>query len=68
MPLKPRLADVSCSRVVFQPGDRLWIKTTHRLNREEKRKLSKAVEKFAGVPVEVFIFCTLDLEITVEKR
>ena len=68
MALKPRLADVQCSRLVFQPGDRVFVKTTHRLNREEKRKLRRTVEKFAGVAIEVLIYCILDLEITVEHK
>ncbi len=65
---RPRIADVQCSRLVFEPGDRLLVRTTHRLNNEEKRKLRKSILKWAGVEVEVLIICLLDLDIEIQKR
>ena len=64
----PRLADVQCKRLRFQPGDRILVKTTHRLTSDEKRKLRKTILRFAGEPVEVLIYSILDMEITIDKR
>ncbi len=64
----PRIADVQCSRLVFEPGDRILVRTTHSLDNEAKRKLRKSILKWAGVEVEVLIICLLDLDIEIEKR
>ena len=64
----PRLAEVQCSRLQFQPGDRVIVRTTHRLDAGQQRKLRRSILKFAGVEVEVLIYCMTDMEITVEKR
>jgi len=66
--LRPRIADVQCSRLVFRPGDRILVRTTHPLNAEEKRKLRKSILKWAGCDVEVFIYSLLDMEIQIERR
>ncbi len=64
----PRIADVQCSRLVFQPGDRILVRTTHQLNTEEKRKLRKSILKWAGVEVEILIYCLLNMDIKIEKK
>lgn len=68
MSLKPRLADVQCKPLRFLPGDRILVRIHHRLEREEKQKLRRTIEKWAGVPVEILIFCDLDMEIQIEPR
>lgn len=65
---RPRLADVHCTPLRFQPGDRILVKVYHRLDPEQVKKLKHTVEKWAGVPVEILVYCGLDMEITVEKR
>jgi hypothetical protein len=62
----PRIADVQCSRLVFQPGDRIIVKSPYRIDEEQKRHLRKSLRKFAGCDVEIFIYCTLDFELQVE--
>ena len=64
---KPRLADVQCSRMQFQPGDRLLVKVRQDLSKEETRKLRKVVERWAGGVVEVLIINTMKMEIEVER-
>ncbi len=64
----PRLAEVQCSRLQFQPGDRVIVRTMHRLTSEEQKKLRRTIVKFAGCEIEVLIYCMADMEITVEKR
>lgn len=68
MAVRPRIADVQCSRLQFQPGDRILVKTTHRLTQDEKKKLRRSVERWAGCAVEVLVYSVLDMEITVEQQ
>lgn len=63
----PRIADVKCSRLQFQPGDRILVQSRHRLTKDELRKLRKSIQKWAGCEVEVLIYCPLDFDITIEK-
>lgn len=67
MPVKPRLADVQCSRLQFESGDRILVKSYYKLDHEAKKKLRKTIEKWAGVSVEVLIYDATQMEITVEK-
>ncbi len=68
MTLRPRIADIQCTRLQFQPGDRILVRSHHRLDLEDKKKLKKSIRRWAGVEVEVLIICTLDLDISIEKR
>ncbi len=68
MSLQPRLADVRCSKIRFQPGDRLLVRTNYRLDEEAKNKLRKTIIKWAGCDLEILIYSILDMEIEVEQR
>ena len=68
MTLRPRLADVRCTRLKFEPGDRILVRSFHRLTPDEERKLRRTIQRWAGVEVEVLIYSTQDCEIEVEKR
>jgi len=68
MPAIPRLADVQCTRLQFEPGDRILVKVNHRLDNNAQRRLRTTIQKWAGVEVEVLIICTLDMDISIEKR
>ena len=67
MNIRPRLADVQCSRLKFEPGDRVRVRVYRRLDRAERRKLRRTVEKWAGVDIEVLIVDGTQMEVTVEK-
>lgn len=64
---KQRIADVQCSRLQFEPGDRILVRSNHRMDNEQKRKLKRSIIKWAGCEVEVLIICLLDLDIKIEK-
>lgn len=64
---RPRIAEVQCSRLKFQPGDRVLVRSIHRLELEEVKKLTRSIKRWAGVDVEVLIYCTQDLDIEIEK-
>ena len=66
MSVRPRLADVRCSRITFQPGDRVLVRSHHRMDEEQKRRLKKSIVKWAGCSVEVYIYCVLDMEVEIE--
>ncbi len=62
---KPRLADVHCVPIRFQPGDRILVKVKQRLDRTSHEAILKTVRKWAGDHVEVMIvdLSIMDLEI-----
>jgi len=64
----PRIADVKCQRLQFQPGDRVLVRSNHKLTVDEERKLRRSIVKWAGGEVEVLIYCILDVEVWVERR
>jgi len=68
MPIKPRIADIQCTRLQFQPGDRILVRSHHRLDPDQIKKLKKSIKKWAGVEVEILVYCTLDLDIHVEQQ
>ncbi len=67
---KPKigLADVQCSRLKFEPGDRIIVRVHHRIDRDQERKLRRTVEKWAGTDVEVLIVNTTQFDLEVIKR
>jgi len=64
---KPKIAEVSCSPLRFQHGDRILVKVYRRLELSQRKKLRKSIEKWAGDCVEVLIYDATEMEITVEQ-
>jgi hypothetical protein len=64
----PRLADVHCTRVKFEPGERLLVQLRQPLDSEAKKKLQRTVERWAGDHVEVLIVDPTIMEVSVERR
>jgi len=64
----PRIADIRCQRIVFQPGDRVLVRSHHRLEKEQREKIKKSVSRWAGADVEVLVYCPLDFELEIEHR
>lgn len=62
----PRLADVQCSRLQFQPGDRVLVRVRHRISPEQRKRLQKTVERWAGDHVEVLVI-DLGMEVEIER-
>jgi hypothetical protein len=67
MTLKPRLADVKCSKIDFRPGDRVLVQVYDRLDTEDRRRLEKTVQKWAGPYVEIFIVDRTRMELHIER-
>ncbi len=68
MPVRPRLAEVHCEAIRFKPGDRVIVRSYHRLDRERRRGLERAVQKWAGVDVEVLIVDCTAMEVILDRR
>lgn len=62
----PKLADVQCSRLQFQPGDRILVRCHRKLSDEEERKLRRSVERWAGNCVEVLVINALEVSVEVD--
>jgi hypothetical protein len=65
---RPQLADVRCSKIRFQPGDRVLVRTYSKLDAEQCRKLRASIIKWAGCEVCVYIYNGLAMEIDVEHK
>jgi hypothetical protein len=55
MGVKPRLLDLKCAALRFNPGDRIIVRTPHLLDEDQRRKIRRMITKWAGVDVEVLI-------------
>lgn len=64
---QPRLADVKCSPVRFQPGDRVIVRTAHALDAETRRKLHQTVSRWAGPDVEVLIVELPKFDVAIDR-
>lgn len=67
MTARPRIADVNCTRLRFEPGDRVIVRTRHRLDAEQQKRLRSGLCKWAGVEIEVLIVCELDYSVEIQK-
>lgn len=64
----PRLANVQCSRLRFEDGDRIIVRLFQPLDDDGKRKLYKTVKNWAGAEVEILIVDETKMEVIVEKN
>lgn len=64
---RPRIQEVELTRHKFEPGSRLIAKVTDDLDRHQKKKLRKAVQKYTGPDVEILIVDSRWMEISVVK-
>ena len=62
----PRLADVQCSRLQFQPGDRVLVRVHRAISKEQEKRLKRIVERWAGDQVEVLVINALEMSVNVE--
>lgn len=63
----PRLADVQCSRLQFQPGDRVIVRVYRPIDSVQEKRLKRTVERWAGDQVEVLVINALEMSINVES-
>lgn len=65
----PKIANVQLTRLKFEPGDRVLVRVHQKLDKQQKRKLKRSVQKWAG-DVEVLIvdMRLFDVEIDNARR
>ena len=63
----PQIADIQCSRLVLQPGDRLIARVQVNLDNDQIKRLRKSIQKWAGCEVEVLFINVNTLNIEVQK-
>lgn len=61
------MADVSCSRIQFQAGDRVLVRSYRPLDADAQRKLRRTIRRWAGCDVEVLVYDAAVMDVTVEK-
>ena len=64
---RAKIADVQCTRLQFGPGDRVLVRVYHNLDRDQKKKLRRAVQKWTGPDVEILIINCLEMDLKIEK-
>lgn len=64
----PRLAEVSCKKHRFLPGDRVIVNVFERLSTSDTKRLRRTVQKWAGQDVEILIVDNTVAEVFVEHR
>ena len=66
----PKLADVQCQRLKFEPGDRVIVRVHAELDRDQKSKLRKTVQRWAGSDTEVLLvdMRMFDIEVDSARR
>ena len=63
----PKLAEMHCSRIAFNSGDRILVKVFRQLSKEDIRRIRKSIEKWAGDGIPVFIMDARTMEISVDN-
>ncbi len=64
----PKLAEMHCSRIQFNSGDRILVKVFRDLSTDDVRKIRKSIEKWAGDGIPVLIVDARTTEIIVDKQ
>jgi len=67
MATKPRLADVHCTRIQFEPGDRLLVRVRQSLDLKAYKRLHKSIQRWAGDQVEILIIDPTRVELEVDQ-
>lgn len=62
-----RIADVQCTRLVFQPGDRIKVDVNYPLDKDEEKKLLRSIRRWAGVDVRILIVDRTKMRVEIEK-
>lgn len=65
---KPKLADISCTRYQFTPGDCILVRIYRKIDKDEDRRIRKAIEKWAGCELRILIIDALEMDLTIEQN
>lgn len=63
----PRIADVKCQRIKFEPGDRILVRCFHQLDPRQEKHLKQSIERWAGNSVEVLVINPANFELHIDQ-
>lgn len=64
----PRLADVQCSRLRFEPGDRLIIRVYRQISLDQEKRLKQSASKWSGLDEDcILVVNALEMKLDVER-
>ena len=64
----PRLADVQCSRMSFENGDKILVKMRQPSTSKERDRIRRTIERWAGDLVEVLVVDLARMDLEIIKR
>lgn len=62
-----KLADVQCTPIRFEPGDRILVRVHQRITPQQSKQIRRTVEKWAGNIVEVLVIDMTLMDIEIQK-
>lgn len=62
----PRICEVRCFKMSFAPGDRILVRLKCRLDADQRRRLQRTIERWAGDGVPVLLVDCAEVEIDIE--
>jgi len=65
---KPNLAEVHCSKIQFNPGDRILVRVLRALDSDELDRLVRTIKRWAEVDVEVLVVDCTKVELKIENN
>jgi len=63
-----QIAEVHCTKIRFEPGDRVLVRCARPLNQQQREKIKATIQHWAGVQIEVLVFSECDYEVTIENN
>lgn len=63
----PNIAEIDCSRIRFQDGDRVLVRTYANYDAGQMARMRAMIRRWAGCEVEVMFYNANAMEITVEQ-
>jgi len=64
----PRIADVHCEKIHFEPGDRLVVSLRAPMDRDAVEKLRKSLIKWAGVEIDILFVPEYLYSVKIDKN
>lgn len=65
---RPLISDIQTTRMKFNPGDRILIRTSVNLSQAQQDQLKKSITKFAGEDVRILIMNCLTSRLVVKRE
>lgn len=65
---RPQIADVQCSRLKFEPGDCIVVRVYSTITLDQKKKIEKGIQRWAGVDVSILVIDGRAMELEIQKK